>query len=226
MSTPLGGSIPIWEQKQNVSGQPRLLHTHRHLHAHTHLFIELKMCEGELHSLPHFLFLDVHSSDVRVHYIWLLIWGQKRGNTLKVTTIKLVQEFLRNKVQSRPPIQDNKEYLKWASWCCCQPLEAERPPEHCCACAEQQRHWASAALCQLCSKSEHSNWSLRESKTHRIIDIIVLINKHLQISNEHLSIGHEFIQRNLQCTQRVNIWNYIIHVIFDDFENSEIRVDW
>lgn len=46
---------------------------HKHLNAHANLFIELKMCERELHGFPHFLFLDVHSSDVCVHHIWLLI---------------------------------------------------------------------------------------------------------------------------------------------------------
>ena len=43
----------------------------------SNLFIQLKVCEGQLHCLSHFLFLDVHSTNIGVGNFGLLIYKNK-----------------------------------------------------------------------------------------------------------------------------------------------------
>lgn len=45
------------------------------------LLVELKVCERKLYSFSDFLFLDVHSTNVSIHYIGLLVWREvERGD--------------------------------------------------------------------------------------------------------------------------------------------------
>lgn len=57
------------------------------------LLVELKVCERKLHSFSDFLFLDVHSTNVSIHHIGLLVWRE-----VKVETISSVDQ---NKVSHK-----------------------------------------------------------------------------------------------------------------------------
>ena len=67
-------------------------------------------------------------------------------------------------------------YQKWASWCCCQPRVAGRPPGRCCACGVLLRRWASAALGQWCSGCGHSSSTLGGAHSRTSTSHLQLLN--------------------------------------------------
>lgn len=48
------------------------------------LFVELKVCEWQLYSFSDFLLLDVHTTNVGIHHIWLLVCEQEHSEKEKV----------------------------------------------------------------------------------------------------------------------------------------------
>lgn len=50
------------------------------------LFVELKVCEWQLYSFSDFLLLNVHTTNVSIHYIWLLVWKRSTEKTKSYIT--------------------------------------------------------------------------------------------------------------------------------------------
>lgn len=48
------------------------------------LFVELKVCEWQLYSFSDFLLLNVHTTNVSIHHIWLLVWMEEHREKQKL----------------------------------------------------------------------------------------------------------------------------------------------
>lgn len=84
---------------------------------HLYLFVKFKVCEGKLDCLSHFLLLDVHTSDVCIHHIWLLVCEKSiRALARKICTMSQLQfpatarvmvKVLKNTKMNRNPLIDS-----------------------------------------------------------------------------------------------------------------------